>query len=297
MNKKQKATLALGNFDGIHKGHAKIIQQAIDVSCKDEVYVCSFEPHPLQILKNNPPKIITPLKQKVRIIEEIIGVNYFAMKFDMELAKLSGEEFILMLLDNFDIKNVVVGANYYFGDKAKYSTKDLKELGDKYSFNVYVVDELKIYDEIVSSTRIRKCLSDGNVELANELLGRNYCISGICKKGRGIGKSIGYATANLSTEPKNQYPKQGVYATKTLIDGEPFISMTNVGYNPTVTSEHKRMIETHILGFDRVLYDEHIYVEFIERIRDEVKFESVDELKRQLELDKQEVENIFNKTL
>ncbi len=293
MDKKQKATLALGNFDGVHLGHRKIIQKAIDLSEKQNVYVCSFEPHPLQILSKSPPKIITPLEEKIRLIEEEIGVNYYAMKFTEELAKLSGEEFILMLQEEFVIENVVVGANYYFGHKAKYSTDDLRELGRKYDFEVFVVDELKIRGRVVSSTRIRECLRDGNIKIATELLGRDFCVCGTCQKGRGIGKSIGFATANLSTDCKNQYPKQGVYATKTFVDGKSYISMTNVGYNPTVTNKRTRMIETHILDFDEVLYDKHICVEFVDRIRDEEKFMTLDALERQLALDKHKVRRIF----
>ncbi len=294
MDKIKKATLALGNFDGVHLGHKKIIQKAIDVSDGGNVYVCSFEPHPLQVLLSNPPKIITPLHEKIRIIEEVIGVNYFAMKFDLKLAKLSGEEFILKLLETFEIENIVVGANYYFGDKAHYSTKDLKILGQKYSFNVFVVKELRLHGEVISSTRIRRCLEEGRVKAASMLLGRYYCISGICRKGRGLGKSIDFATANLETDPKHQYPKQGVYATQTTVDGKTYLSMTNVGYNPTVTEDKKRMIETHILDFDEILYDKQICVEFVKRMRDEKKFKNVDELKKQLIHDKEHVIRIFN---
>lgn len=294
MNKIKNATLALGNFDGVHLGHRKMIQKAIDVSQKENVYVCSFEPHPLQILVKNPPKIITPLNRKVHIIENDVGVKYFHIDFDMEIAKLSGEEFILMLLDAFEIENIVVGANYYFGNKAHYSTEDLKRLGEKYSFNVYVVDELKINDEVVSSTRIRKCLQEGNIRLANELLGREYCIHGECVRGRGIGKSIGFATANLKSNSRNQYPKQGVYATHTILDGKKYASMTNVGYNPTVTSEKERMIETHIFGIDEELYGREICVEFVQRIRDEEKFDSLEELKRQIEHDADTAKRILN---
>ena len=297
MDKIKKATLALGNFDGVHLGHRKIIQKAIDVSDGGNVYVCSFEPHPLQVLLSNPPKIITPLNEKLRIIEDVIGVKYFAMKFDMKLAKLSGEEFILKLLETFEIENIVVGANYYFGDKAHYSTKDLKELGEKYSFNVFVVKEMKLHGGVISSTRIRKYLEEGNVKEAGRLLGRHFCVSGECTKGRGVGKSIDFATANLETEPKYQYPKQGVYATQATVDGKTYISMTNVGYNPTVTEDNKRMIETHIIDFDENLYGKQICVEFVKRIRDEKKFDTLDELKAQLAHDRENVIRIFNKLL
>ncbi len=294
MYKIKNATLALGNFDGVHLGHRKMIQKAIDIAEGGNVYVCSFEPHPLQVLLSNPPKIITPLNEKIRIIEEIIGVKYFAMKFDMKFAKLTGEEFIIKLLETFEIKNIVVGANYYFGDKAKYSTKDLKKLGKKYSFNLYVVKEMKLYGEVISSTRIRECLKEGRVKEAGRLLGRNYCVSGVCREGKGLGKTIGFATANLETDPKYRYPKEGVYATQTTVEGKTYPSMTNVGSNPTVTQSKKLMIETHILGFDEVLYGKEICVEFVKRIRDQKEFKSVDELKKQLIHDKEHVKRIFN---
>ena len=296
MNKIEKATLALGNFDGVHTGHRRIIEKAIDVGGKENVYVCSFEPHPLQVLVPNPPKIITPKEEKLRIIEEIIGVKYFAMEFNMKLAKLTGEEFVQMLLDTFQIENVVVGANYYFGDHARYSAKDLKELGKKYGFSVYIVHELKEHGKVVSSTRIRQYLSEGNVRHANKLLGREFSIQGICQKGRGIGESIGFATANLATVDEYQYPAQGVYATKTILEDKEYISMTNVGYNPTVTEERTRMIETHLLDFNEVLYGKNIRVEFVQLMRPEEKYETLQELKDQLELDKQLVKKIFNKT-
>ncbi|MBN2880055.1 MAG: bifunctional riboflavin kinase/FAD synthetase [Clostridia bacterium] len=293
MNKKNKSTLALGNFDGLHLGHRKIIKKAFEVSQNGNVYVCSFEPHPLRVLTDNPPKILTPTEEKVRIIEQEFGAKYYAMKFDKKMAVLTGEEFIQKLLSQFDIDNVVVGANYYFGNKASYSTKDLKRLGREHSFNVYVVKELKIGGKVVSSTRIRQNLDSGNVSVAAKLLGREFCVSGTCSQGKGVGKSIGYATANLETEPFNQYPKQGVYATRTILDGKSYPSMTNVGYNPTVTKEHRRMIETNIFDFEEVLYGREICVQFVKRIRDEEKFSSLEELKNQLALDEKHARDIL----
>jgi len=293
MNKKDKSTLALGNFDGLHLGHRKIINKAFDVSQNGNVYVCSFDPHPLRVLTDNPPKILTPATEKIRIIEHEFGAKYYAMEFDRKVARLTGEEFIQRLMSEFEIENVVVGANYYFGDKASYTTKDLKKLGEKYSFNVYVVKELKIGGKVVSSTRIRQSLDSGNVTLAAKLLGREFCVSGTCSQGKGVGKSIGYATANLETDPNNQYPKQGVYATRTILGGKTYPSMTNVGYNPTVTEERRRMIETNLFDFDEVLYGREICVQFVKRIRDEEKFGSLEELKNQLAHDEKHSRDIL----
>lgn len=280
--------VALGSFDGIHKGHLVLIDEIIQKAKKNggKSVVYTFENHPLSVVdKEKAPKLLLNNDDKKEILEEL-GVDVLCLKkFNNDLMKLEPEEFIVNLISEFNVKGIVVGFNYKFGYKNKGDVQFLKELSKKFNFELCVEDPYKIDEEIVSSTKIRNLISCGDIKKANDMLGRCYCLSGIVVGGKRLGRTIGFPTANLKTLDTMLIPKIGVYYTNVKIKDKIYKGITSVGNNPTVNGKNTT-IETYILDFNEDIYDSNIKVYFISRLRDEKKFSGLDELKKQLEMDK-----------
>lgn len=280
--------VALGSFDGIHKGHLVLIDEIIQKAKKNggKSVVYTFENHPLSVVdKERAPKLLLNNDDKKEILEEL-GVDVLCLKkFNNDLMKLEPEEFIVNLISEFNVKGIVVGFNYKFGYKNKGDVQFLKELSKKFNFELCVEDPYKIDEEIVSSTKIRNLISCGDIKKANDMLGRCYCLSGIVVGGKRLGRTIGFPTANLKTLDTMLIPKIGVYYTNVKIKDKIYKGITSVGNNPTVNGKNTT-IETYILDFNEDIYDSNIKVYFISRLRDEKKFSGLDELKKQLEMDK-----------
>lgn len=287
-NFKYDTYIALGSFDGLHKGHLTLMYELVKLSkengAKSMVY--TFANHPLSVITpNSKPKILMTNEKKLKVLESL-GIDLVCLdKFDNELMSKTPEEFIKMLLDKFNAKGFIVGFNYRFGYKNKGDIKLLEELGEKYNFTVSVLDAYKEKGCIISSTKIREFIAKGEIEMANELLTREFLLTGEVVKGKQLGRTIGFPTANLKVDESLVLPKIGVYYTNVEIDGEIFKGITSVGNNPTVNGE-KITVETYILNFSKDIYGKHIKVYFIESIRGQIKFDSLDELKKQLEKDK-----------
>lgn len=286
--KNEFSYIALGSFDGIHKGHMSLIDKLISLSekhnCKSVVY--TFKNHPREIIKkNNKINLLMDNATKKRILQnKKIDLVYF-QEFNDEFMKLSPEQFIKFLKNKFYVKGIVVGFNYRFGYKNMGDTKLLKELSNKYDYELIVMPPCLYEDRIISSTAIRKKLLDGKVELANKMLGRPYMLEGKVVHGRQIGRTIGFPTANLEYNKKSLLPKEGVYFTAVFVNNNIYKGITNIGNNPTVNGV-KITVETYILDFDFDIYDKNIKVFFIKRIRDMHKFKDINALKEQLEMDK-----------
>lgn len=286
--------VALGNFDGVHIGHRVLLDRLLEKG-KDSglsTLVFTFKQHPQNVLltRNKIPLIYPPEKKKDIILK--LGIDMVEMvDFTQKFAMLEPEEFFeKFLLNRYNIKYVVVGFNYRFGRGGKGNVSLLKQIGDRYGFEVQVVDPVITNGEVVSSSLIRKLISIGDIKSANRLLGRKYTVNGKVVKGKGRGKEMGFPTANIELPPGILYPSRGVYITITNLENASMISLTNVGINPTF-SGNKLVIETYIPGFKGNLYDKYIEVEFLERIRDEKKFESKEELVKQIEMDLKYMEN------
>lgn len=289
-----QSALVLGNFDGVHIGHGLLINTAKKLYGKDNVLVCSFDPHPKTILSpQNTPLFLTLPKKKKHIIEDYYHVKNVFLPFTDDIAHMDGEQFIQWLYTDYNVGAIVVGRNYRFGHRASHSVDDLLQIGQRLGIEIQVMDELAIDGTIVSSSYIRQLLNTGNIEKANELLDREYSICGQCIQGRRIGNTIDFPTANIAIDTSRQYPAPGVYATRTCVDGVIYPSMTNIGYNPTVSTSQHLAIETHILGFDEELYGREIEVFFHSKIRNEMKFDSLDGLMAQLAADKEHIKKIF----
>lgn len=285
----QKSTyVALGSFDGIHKGHLALINKSIELSQKNDSLsmIYTFKNHPRSFInKEGAPKLLLTLHDKIKILEELnIDLSSF-VEFDRDFMKLEPEEFIDNLRYNYNVKGIIVGFNYRFGHKNKGDVNLLKKLCDIKKIELYVIEPFTYKSEVVSSTRIRKSLSDGNLDDANNMLGRYFSLSGEVVSGKKIGRTINFPTANLKNNDKVILPKIGVYYTNVKIDGKIYKGITSVGNNPTVNGKNTT-VETHILNFDQDIYGKNIKLYFISKIRNEKKFNSLGELKEQLIKDK-----------
>lgn len=283
-----KTYMALGSFDGFHYGHMELAKKLIEKSQKSNTksLLYTFKNHPLSVIEpGKEPKHLASNEEKIRVINDMgIDIVNFA-KFDSDYMKIQPETFVENLCSHYNIKGIVVGFNNRFGYKNKGDVELLLKLSNKFGFEVDVVEPVKLKGEVVSSSRIRMLLSEGNIEEANLLLKRAYSLTGRIVMGRQLGRQIGFPTANLSVDEKQLLPKGGVYFTNVLHNNRLFKAITNIGYNPTVNGNNLT-VETHIIDFNENIYNKTITVYFIKKIRAEKKFESLEFLVKALEKDK-----------
>jgi len=277
--------LTIGNFDGIHKGHLVLFDKVKERAkvLGGQSAVMTFEPHPMKIMMpGNGPLLITPIRQKLRLIEDT-GVDViFCIPFTKEFAAISARDFVKdILVDKIGVKEIVVGYDYTFGHGRTGNIELLKEMGSHFGFTVYVMDPVRINDTLISSTSIRELIRDGNLKEAKKLLGRDYQVSGTVVKGKNRGdRLLGFSTANLKLIDELT-PAVGVYAVRVHIDGQTCYGLTNIGYNPTF-GEGVFSVETHVLDFSMDLLGKTIKVDFLEWLRDEKTFKSPKELADQI---------------
>ena len=279
--------IALGNFDGLHQGHMKLLSMLMDVSQDNGLHsvVYTFDTHPINAIKGeNTLKLIADNEYKQELLSSCGLDTLFFEKFDA-VRDLSPEDFVRdILVGKLNMKVAIVGLHNHYGKDSKGDVKLLRELGQKYGFLVYMIKPLYFGDFLCSSTKIRALIENGEVEKASELLGRPFKIKNTVVKDKMLGRTLGYPTANMIPEPSQLVPKFGVYATTTYVDGVAYKSITNVGDSPTLGDGAVRF-ETYIIGFDGDVYNEKLEVEFLYRIRDLCAFQNLDELKAQLEAD------------
>lgn len=293
-------SMALGFFDGVHRGHQQVIGEAISFAREKGIQsaVMTFDPHPSLVLGGRKEEVfyITPIQQKMEILSEM-GVDIcFIVRFTSEFAKLSPEQFIQFFVKDLEVAHVVAGFDFSFGSKGKGDMKQMQELG-KGIFTVAVIDKCEDSEEKISSTRIRRLLRDGQVDEVSRLLGRPFRIKGTVVNGDKRGRTIGFPTANIEPELGTFVPGRGVFAVRLEVQGDVFNGVCNVGYKPTFNNpdEKKLTIEVHILEFDKSIYGEMVSVEWHSRIRDEQKFSGIEELKKQIQQDKQTAISFFRK--
>ena len=280
--------IGLGNFDGLHIAHMALINTLINESKHRglESVLYSFTKHPENIIRK---KLFTPLitstNKKVKLLELTqLDYTYFE-KFDETFSRMSPEAFVKdILVDRLNMRLAVTGYDYRFGYKGQGDVAYLKELGQKYNFKVITIPAIKVGDDVISSTLIRKYVKKGNMDSAFKLLGRHYSITGTVEKGKRIGNTLGFPTANIYPEEYLLMPMDGVYVTRTLLDGKIYNSITNIGNNPTF-NDLKKSIETYILDYSDNIYGKSIEVFFLKKIRSEKKFNTIDELVEQIKKD------------
>lgn len=277
-------SIALGNFDGVHLGHQALIMEMIRKSRSNGLRssVLLFENHTKTTIDGKGPSLITSQSQKNNLVFGLGVETIYTMRFNEAVMKLQPEEFVTeILIKKLNVKAVVIGTDYKFGHKASGNSELLKELGIKYGIDVEIFDPVYVDSEIVSSTRIRESLQNGDINKATKMLGRKYSILGKVVTGKRIGNKLGFPTANIEPIINYVLPKNGVYSTKTIVDGVRYLSASSVGYNPTFREDSLK-IESHIIGFSENIYDMNIELIFEEYLREEIKFDSVELLKKQI---------------
>lgn len=290
--------LALGNFDGLHRGHMKIIDRVRQRAGErgGTPAAMTFDPHPPRVLRPDkaPPLLMTP-EQKVEALRRSGMQGLAVVRFTLELSLWDPEMFVrTVLVDWLHVAEVWVGANFLFGHERAGTFSVLRSLGARYGFRAEKIDPVRYKDFVVSSTRVRRLVSEGRVDEAGALLGHHYFIDGTVVRGAGRGKSIGVPTANLATS-NELVPPAGVYATFAVVDGIVRPSITNIGLRPTFGDVDRPVIETHLLDFDRDLYDRTLRLSFVQRLRDERAFPDVDALRAQIDADARSARRLFGR--
>lgn len=286
----KKTILTLGTFDGVHIGHKKILERITQntENGKYESLVLTFFPHPRMVLQEKSEiKLLNTIPEKSKLLEATGIENLVIHPFNESFSRLTAEEFVhSILVDQFHIHKIIIGHDHRFGRNRTANIDNLIAFGAEYGFEVEQISAQEIQDVSVSSTKIRKALQDGNMDLANEYLGYTYFLTGDVVKGKQLGRTIGFPTANIQIEEEYKLiPKNGVYIVKTFIDQKEVFGMMNIGFNPTVNGQ-KQTIEVNLFDFDADIYGQKLEISLLKYIREEQKFESVDLLKEQLNRDK-----------
>ena len=288
VNNIEPTVIALGNFDGVHRGHQEIINRTVKsaevAGLKSAVF--TFSNHTRTLLEKVPTvKNINYPEEKAEIMEAM-GIDYlFNIPFTPEIMKMTPVEFIdQLLVEKFKIREAYCGFNYHFGNKAAGNPEILMHEGLEKGFGIHVQEPYKIDDIVVSSTYIRQLIEDGRMEECAKFLGRLYSIGGEVVVGNKLGRTIGFPTSNIMIDESMASPSNGVYITYCTYNGVKYPSVTNVGVKPTIGTYSKN-VETHIFNFDKELYGKEIKVEFIKKTRPEMKFNGVEELSNQIQKD------------
>lgn len=280
----EPTVVAMGNFDGVHKGHREIIKRTVDAAKTADIKaaVFTFSNHPRTFITGAEVKNIMYASEKSKIIEDF-GIDYmFNIPFDETMMNMSARDFIDgLLLDKFKMQEVYCGFNYHFGVKAEGDTQFLMTESLRRGFGIHVLEPYVIDGNVVSSTLIRRLIEEGRVEECEKYMGRLYSIGGEVVVGNKLGKKIGFPTSNLIIDESMVAPKNGVYITYCKYEGKRYPSITNVGKKPTI-GEYEKNVETHIFNFEKELYGKMIEVEFLKQTREERKFESVEALSKQI---------------
>ncbi len=286
---KSPSVITIGTFDGVHLGHQKIIKR-LQIIAKEkglQSVILTFFPHPRMVLQSAVEvKLLNTIEERQEVLSQL-GLDHLVIKkFTKEFSRLSAEHFVREILVNeLNAKYIIIGYDHRFGKNRRANIKDLIAFGKEYNFKVEEISVQDVEDVAVSSTKIRKALNNGDIKTANAFLGYEYFLTGTVIKGKQIGKQIGFPTANIDIkEDYKLIPKNGVYVVKSCIEDTFFYGMMNIGTNPTVDGT-KQSIEVHFFDFDQDLYNQKLKIELLQRLRDERKFESLESLQFQLQMD------------
>ncbi|WP_178987055.1 bifunctional riboflavin kinase/FAD synthetase [Winogradskyella schleiferi] len=288
----------IGTFDGVHIGHQKILKQVVQLAESNGYLpvVLTLFPHPRMVLqKDDSIKLLNTIEERVELLKTF-GIREVIVKtFTKEFANLSAKDYVKQILvDELNTKQIVIGYDHHFGKNRSANITDLKAYAKLYDFKVEEISAQDIADVTVSSTKIRSALDHGEVDKANSYLGYNFFITGTVVKGKGLGRTIDFPTANINiTAPYKLIPSDGVYVVKSKIEDKTIFGMMNIGTNPTVDGK-TRSIEVHFFKFDKDIYNSELKIEFLKRLRSEEKFESIDALKMQLKKDMENAKVFIN---
>jgi riboflavin kinase / FMN adenylyltransferase len=287
----KKTIVTLGTFDGVHKGHQKILNRLKDAMSSQslESVVLTFSQHPRSVLHNDSNiRLLNTNDEKVILLQQKGIDNLIIQDFNAEFSELSGEEFVKnILVDKLNIQKIIIGYDHRFGKNRSSDIHDLIYFGKKYHFDVEQISAKEVDEISVSSTKIRNAISDGQIKLANKYLGYQYFFSGKVVQGNQLGRTIGFPTANILVENKQKMlPKNGVYIVEVILHDEVYKGMMNIGNKPTVDG-FNFSVEVNIFDFEKDIYNLNITISVVDFIRNEIKFDSIESLKGQLIKDKQ----------
>lgn len=296
---KFKVALTLGTFDGVHIGHQSIIEKLNEVAEKidGESVLMTFYPHPRHVLRSNNQKLklLSTIEERSEMLKEYGLKHFIIQEFSKNFSQLRPDNFVKeILVDKLCVKRLIIGYDHHFGRNREGNYEKLLELSKLYSYEVEKINPLNYMGSTVSSTIIRKKINENKFEEVRKLLGRYFSFSGKIIEGKKMGKKIGYPTANISIENVNKLmPNDGVYAVYIKLNSKDFMGMMNIGYNPTFNAS-ERSVEVHILDFNKDIYGLDVKVSIVEKIREEKKFLSVEDLKKNLDLDKKKAHQLLS---
>ena len=293
-----RPVLALGNFDGLHRGHLKILDRVKRGAIErgGVAMAMTFDPHPPRVVRpDKAPSLLMTTEQRIDALGRA-GIRAVAVvSFTRELSQWDPDTFVrTVLVEWLRVAEVWVGANFLFGHERIGNFSVLRTLGQRYGFRAEKIDPVRYKEFVVSSTRIRRLVAEGRMDEAAALLGHPYTLDGKVVEGQRRGREIGFPTANLQTA-NELIPPHGVYATTLTVDGIIHAALTNIGSNPTFGDSNRTTIETYVLRFDGDLYGRDVQLGFVQRLRDERRFDDVDGLKAQIEADRRRAERLFTR--
>ena len=292
----QPCVLVLGMFDGVHRGHQALLMAGLTLAEENGLLlnVCTFEPHPMRVLRpESAPPLLTTLTERARLMADFGVDNLCILSFNMETAAQSPEDFMAALVENYQPKHVVCGFNFTFGHRGMGNGESLRAYGQTHGFEVTIVPEVVLGGESVSSTRIRGLLEKGSIYEATRLLGHSYTLSGRVMDGKHIGRTMGYPTANVAIPRGKVLPAFGVYACWMQAGACIYPAVVNVGRHPTLP-EGSETVEAYALDEELSLYGQKVRLLFLDFLRPEKKFDSVEQLKQQIDRDAQEARDYFD---
>lgn len=294
LKRDDSTVISIGTFDGVHCAHRQILNKVLELSKenKSRSFIVTFHPHPQEVLKSKTPdiKLLTTTEEKLNLLEEIGIENVLVINFTEEFSKTQARDFYKNIIySRIGAQDLVVGYDHMFGRNREGDFNTLTELGSEFKFRVHRVEEIDVDGIKVSSTNVRHALAEGNVEEANKLLGHKYGFEGLVVVGDKNGREFGFPTANVEpSAPNKLIPGDGVYCVKVSVGKDVFYGMMNIGFRPTTTEGIRKVMEINIFEFDKDIYGEKIYINFLTRLRSEIKFASKEELIEQLHKDKEQ---------
>ena len=287
----KRPVVTLGMFDGAHIGHQSILKKlnTIAQNIDGESVLITFNPHPRMVLQPNCDlKFLNTLQEKEEILRQFELEHLIIQEFTKDFSQVTSVEFVKnLLVDKIKINTLVIGYDHHFGKNREGNFEQLQVLSKEFGFNLIQLEAIEENDVAVSSTKIRNALNEGNIEYANKALNYNYPLSGKVVHGDKIGRTLGFPTANLEVDPNKLIPKDGVYAVDVFVDDTKYLGLLSIGFRETVTNSREHRVEVNILNFDQDIYGKTIKLEFLGRLRDEEKFNSLDELISAMNQDKE----------
>lgn len=294
----EQTIVTIGTFDGVHIGHRKIIKRLIDAAnqTNSKSTLLTFFPHPRMVLQQNSDlKLINTLEEKEKILAQTDLDNLIIQPFTLEFSRLRAENYVKdILVDQLNAKKIIIGYDHRFGRNRTANIDDLRDFGKKYNFSVEEISKQDIDEVAVSSTKIRNALNQGDIELANSYLTQAFQLTGEIVRGKGLGKELGYPTANLKIkEDYKLIPREGVYVVQSEIDEKPYFGLMNIGTNPTF-NEVKQSVETYFFDLNKDLYEQKISIQLLKRLRGEQKFDGPNQLIEAMNKDKEQALNYID---